>query len=383
MHKKRLSTLPRFLLLLLATSSQAAFAKGDLMQLTSVIVENHAEKIFHDSAAIGMSLVVIDNGQTINRHYGQTRLGSGIRPHQDSLIRIASLTKLMTSQVMVKLAADGKVNITDPLRQHMPEKKDIVLDHQATNPIRLYHLATHTSGLPREQPGRPAKTTVFTWPEKNARWQWIRHNRLAVSPGVRAAYSNLGYDLLADALAAAARKPYPLVFKEKISGPLQMNDTTYTPTTEQCRRLIAGKNAGPCKSSVAAIGSGGVYSTPRDMQRWMQSMLDQHQSKKSHWIDQEYQVFFKRDQLISLQGMDVAGRADGLGLGWVYMKETQDRAAMLQKTGGAGSFLTYMAMVPEKNIGIFIVITRGEGTRFKNMSNGVNRLITELARVRE
>ena len=45
---------------------------------------------------------------------------------------------------------------------------------------------------------------------------------------------------------------------------------------------------------------------------------------------------------------DVPGRADALGLGWVYMKPKDGRPGIIQKTGGAGGFITYMAMVPEK-----------------------------------
>ncbi|MGV8577611.1 serine hydrolase, partial [Pseudomonas aeruginosa] len=73
--------------------------------------------------------------------------------------------------------------------------------YNAGQPITLLNLATHTSALPREQPGKkPPKTPVFTWPTKAQRWQWLAHANVTVPPGVRAAYSNLAYDLLADAL---------------------------------------------------------------------------------------------------------------------------------------------------------------------------------------
>ena len=44
-----------------------------------------------------------------------------------------------------------------------------------------------------------------------------------------------------------------------------MKDTTYTPSPDQCRRLmVAERGASPCNNTLAAIGSGGVYSTPGD-----------------------------------------------------------------------------------------------------------------------
>lgn len=85
-------------------------------QLASQIVDQYAEHIFYNSGATGMALVVIDGNQVVNRSFGDTKPGNNLRPRPDSLIRIASITKLMTSEVMVKMAAAGQVKLTDPLR---------------------------------------------------------------------------------------------------------------------------------------------------------------------------------------------------------------------------------------------------------------------------
>ncbi len=45
------------------------------------------------------------------------------------------------------------------------------------------------------------------------------------------------------------------------------------------------------------------------------------------------------------------GRADALGLGWVYMKPKNGHPGIIQKTGGGGGFITYMAMNPQANVG--------------------------------
>lgn len=125
------------------------------------------------------------------------------------------------------------------------------------------NLATHTSALPREQPGGAAHRPVFVWPTRQQRWNWLSTATLKAAPGSQAAYSNLAFDLLADALATAAGKPYPQLFEEQITRPLGMKDTTFTPSPDQCQRLmIPEKGASPCNNTTAAIGSGGVYSTP-------------------------------------------------------------------------------------------------------------------------
>lgn len=342
-------------------------------------VDRYAEHIFYNSGATGMALVAIDGKEQLFRSYGETRPGNNQRPRPDSLIRIASLTKLMTSEVLVKLDAEGKVKLTDPLSRYAPPGKRVPTNDSG-RPIRLMHLASHTSGLPREQPGGAANRAVFTWPTYSQRWQWLQRARLSVAPGSAAAYSNLGYDLLADALAHATHQSYPALFQRLITRPLGMSNTTYTPTAAQCARLmIPARSASPCISSLAAIGSGGVYSTPDDMRRWMQQFLAGGQQPRSPYAARLLKMYYPRAKLNQVKGMDVPGKAAALGLGWVAMAPQDGHPGIIQKTGGAGGFITYMALIPEKNIGVFVVVTRSDLTRFKNMSDGVNDLVSALA----
>ncbi|MFC0226630.1 D-alanyl-D-alanine-carboxypeptidase/endopeptidase AmpH [Serratia aquatilis] len=375
-----MKTLLPSLFVALGLSAAPLASQAASSQLTSQIVDNYAEHIFYNSGATGMALVVIDGNQVVNRSFGDTKPGNDQRPRPDSLIRIASITKLMTSEVMVKLAEEGKVKITDPLRKYAP-KGAYVPSYNARQPITLLNLATHTSALPREQPGKkPPKTPVFTWPTKAQRWQWLAHASITVPPGTTASYSNLAYDLLADALAKAAGKPYGALLREKITAPLGMVDTTLTPSAEQCSRLmVAAKGPSTCRDTTAAAGSGGVYSTPRDMQRWMQQFLSSSANGyRKPTAMSEQTMYFQRQDLTSLKGMDVPGDASALGLGWVYMAPKDGLPGIIQKTGGGGGFITYMAMVPQQNVGVFVVVTRSELTKFTNMSDPVNRLVADL-----
>ena len=167
------------------------------------------------------------------------------------------------------------------------------------------------------------------------------------SAGTEAAYSNLAYDLLADARKAGNR-PYTELFRHYVTQPAGMKDTTYNPSAAQCKRLMVGFKPSDCYSTLAAIGSGGVYSTPADMQKWMQRFLSSGNTQRKATATKEQTIYFKRGHLNEIKGMDVAGEADGLGLGWVYLAPVGDIPAIYQKTGGGGGFNTYMAMIPEK-----------------------------------
>lgn len=120
-------------------------------EFASDIVDRYADHIFYGSGATGMALVVIDGNQRVFRSYGETRPGNNVRPQLDSVIRIASLTKLMTSEMLVKLLDQGTVKLNDPLSKYAPPGARVPT-YNGT-PITLVNLATHTSALPREQPG--------------------------------------------------------------------------------------------------------------------------------------------------------------------------------------------------------------------------------------
>ncbi|SEL18960.1 D-alanyl-D-alanine-carboxypeptidase / D-alanyl-D-alanine-endopeptidase [Kosakonia sacchari] len=359
------------------TSAQAAVQSPDPV-FASDIVDRYANHIYYGSGATGMAMVVIDGNQRVFKSYGETRPGSNVRPQLDSVIRIASLSKLMTSEMLVKMLDQGKVRLDDPLSKYAPPGTRVPT-YQGT-PITLVNLATHTSALPREQPGGAARRPVFVWPTYEQRWSWLSTATLKTAPGTQAAYSNLAFDLLADALSKAAGKPYPQLFEEQITRPLGMKDTTFTPSPDQCKRLmIAEKGASPCNNTLAAIGSGGVYSTPGDMMRWMQQFLSSDFYTRNSQADRMQTLIYPRNQLTRVIGMDVPGIADALGLGWVYMAPKEGHPGIIQKTGGGGGFITYIAMVPQHNVGVFVVITRSPLTRFANMSDGVNDLVSALS----
>ncbi|HGJ5875834.1 MAG TPA: serine hydrolase [Arsenophonus sp.] len=128
-----------------------------------------------------MAIIVIDNNQIITRYYGETAQGSRKKPGPNSLIRIASLTKLITSEVMIKLEEDKKLSITDPLQNYSYYGSQIPV-HNSKQPIRLYHLASHTSGLPREQPGGKIDRPVFVWPTQSNRWTWLKKAKIKCLP---------------------------------------------------------------------------------------------------------------------------------------------------------------------------------------------------------
>jgi D-alanyl-D-alanine-carboxypeptidase/D-alanyl-D-alanine-endopeptidase len=163
-----------------------------------------------------MVLVVVRDNQVIFRGYGETAPNSHQVPTQDSFLRLCSLTKIFTSDLLTKLTIDGTVSLDDPLQRFAPPH---LVVPKRIKPITLENLATHTSGLPRELGNAPPGTPHFTFPNYTTRWRWLPNQRLRSTPGTAALYSNVGFDLLCDALQSAAHKPYAALLAERPLNP--------------------------------------------------------------------------------------------------------------------------------------------------------------------
>jgi D-alanyl-D-alanine-carboxypeptidase/D-alanyl-D-alanine-endopeptidase len=317
--------------------------------------------LFHRSRSTGMVVVVVRDHETWMQSYGQTYPGSHQKPNADSLIRLCSLTKIMTTDLLVKLVADGRVSLSDPLQKFAPHNVTVpvrTVTGQSGRPITLRDLATHTAGFPREIAYPAGDSGHFTFPDYSFRWQWLPGYRLRFLPGTAAHYSNIGFDLLADALALAAGKPYPQLFADRIAKPLGLRDTTLSPTPGQCARLLVGaRNDGRCADTTAAAGSGGMYSTANDMTRWLKYLLGLP-GVPVHQDPAATATYIPASELRWTQGIGRAGVPNGIGLGWVHINQPDDPTMIIEKTGGGAGYTTYIALNPARHIGIFVAATQ-------------------------
>jgi D-alanyl-D-alanine-carboxypeptidase/D-alanyl-D-alanine-endopeptidase len=261
---------------------------------------------------------------------------------------------------------DKLVRLDDPLQKFAPSKA-VKVPAKPGHPITLAALATHTSGLPREVGRAPKDTPHFTFPDHDYRWHWLPKQVLKTTPGNVALYSNVGFDLLGDALEKAARKPYAQLLYDRTTQPLGMNETGFTPNAGQCERLLLGSHdEGPCTDTQSSAGSSGVYSTAADVTIWLKYLLtSQNPAAQAVYIDPA--------TLLKETGLDHAGVPNGIGLGWMHITAT-DGSDITEKTGGGAGFLTYIALNHTHNTAIFLAATEG-GSYQLNMFHEANNIL--------
>ena len=326
------------------------------------------------AGSTGLVLVVVRDNEVYFGGFGETAPNSGQRPTADSLLRLCSLTKIFTSDLLAKLIADHTLRLDTPLQSLAPGH--ILVPEKNGRTITLGDLATHTSGLPRETGPAPRDTPHFTFPDFAQRWSRLPSQHLRTTPGTAAAYSNVGFDLLADALQSAAHESYPQLLATRTLNPLAMHATTFTPTPAQCSHLlVSAHDQGPCAPTTASDGSSGLYSTARDMASWLKYLL-----KTQNLAAQA--AYLLPQNLRSVQGLDHAGAPTGVGLGWMHIVAPGDALTppteIVEKTGGGAGFSTYIAFNRAHHIAVFLAATDGP-FYMANIFRGANDLLLNLA----
>jgi serine-type D-Ala-D-Ala carboxypeptidase/endopeptidase len=331
--------------------------------------------MFSDSGAPGMVLVVVRGGRSIVLGYGETEKGANRAPDGASLFRLNSVTKAFAGELLVVLASEGKLRLTDPLQRFAGGAKTPSFGGRE---ITLLDLATHSAALPREMGEAPADAPPRTWPTRRERWAWLASYQLPWAPGSIAAYSNVGFDLLADAIETAGGQPYADLLRSRITAPLGMKDTGFAPTPEQCARLMIGTGLGgpgPCVDTHATDGSAGIYSTGDDMERWLRHNIEDPQEV----LALSHAVYRQRQAIPIAIGFDIAGSMAGLGLGWEAVAADGVRPLLIAKSGAGAGFMSYIAFAPGRDVGLFVAVNRLDFDMFAKLTEAANGLIATLA----
>jgi D-alanyl-D-alanine-carboxypeptidase/D-alanyl-D-alanine-endopeptidase len=333
--------------------------------------------LFLQSGSTGMVLVVVRDDHVFFRGYGETAPNSHQVPTQDSLLRLCSLTKIFTTDVLTKLVADKTVRLDDPLQRYAPAGTVVP---KRVRPITLADMATHTSGLPRELGNAPPDTPHFTFPDYRTRWRWLQNQRLRSVPGSAALYSNVAFDFLGDALQSAAHKQYAALLADRTLNPLQMQHTTFFPSAEQCGQLlVSAHNDGPCVATEATAGSSGLYSTAADMTIWLKYLLRTGSPSLPAQDASAQAVFIRPSNLVKQKGLDHAGEPTGVGLGWIHILPIDSPSHIVEKTGGGAGFETYIAINHSRRTAIFLAATDGPVDTHLNLFNAANKLLLAVA----
>ena len=180
----------------------------------------------------GTALAVTRNSQLVYaRGFGMADIQTRRPVEPDSLFRIASVSKPLTAVAVLQLVEKSKFELKDRIFDILPAKEWLPPKHdQRLRAITIRQLLHHTAGWDRDKSfdpiGRPreiAKALNKSLPVGPV--DVVRYTLtipLDFDPGMRYAYSNVGYLLLGRLIAHASGQPYEAYVKQHVLGPINV-----------------------------------------------------------------------------------------------------------------------------------------------------------------
>jgi CubicO group peptidase (beta-lactamase class C family) len=205
----------------------------------------------------------------------------------DTIFRIASMTKPITSLGVMMLYEEGKIGLDDPVTKYLPEFEHVRVltrfdsadgtydTRPPARPITIRHLLTHTSGI--------------GYAFSDARLAKIDDGKKAVAdlpllhdPGDKFTYGQ-NTAVLGRVVEKVAGQPLDAFLRARIFTPLDMHDTFFAVPADKVHRVVTvhGKMAGvlserpnPASLQSPVRGDGGLFSTARDYGTFLQLFLN-------------------------------------------------------------------------------------------------------------
>ena len=206
-----------------------------------------------------VALIMKDGNVVYHKSFGYADIDTETPMQKDSIFRIASMTKAITSVAAMTLYERGYFRLNDPIAKYLPAFADmrivsevdddgsVITTIPSKQPIRIIDLLTHTSGLSypfietRVQRSYVDSGIIdgFTVKDVDLSTQMgmLATQPLLFEPGTEFAYG-LNTDLLGRLVEVVSGKPLDQYFSEEIFEPLRMHDTYFYLPDDKADRLV-------------------------------------------------------------------------------------------------------------------------------------------------
>jgi CubicO group peptidase (beta-lactamase class C family) len=249
---------------------------GSCMAQDAARMDQIVQSYVADHHFMGTVLVARGGQVLFSKGYGSANLEWNVPNTSNTKFRLGSVTKQFTAASILLLEERGKLSINDPVKKYIPDAP------AAWDKITIFHLLTHTSGIPNFT-GFPdyQKLEPFaaTATELVARF---RDKPLDFQPGEKWSYSNSGYVLLGYLIEKITGESYEKFVEDNIFISLGMKDSGYDSNSAVITHRASGYDWQPAKNRYQNSGfihmsiphgAGALYSTTEDLLKWEQGLF--------------------------------------------------------------------------------------------------------------
>ena len=310
------------------------------------VMQRLGTAFMHQPARVGLSVGIIDNGQTYFYNFGSIEKEKHQSPTAQTVYEIGSISKTFTSLLLAHAVLEKRVDLRDDIRKYLPGTyPNLTFKGQ---PIRLVHLANTTSRLPDNLPEPTAPRsadpdTAVAGIVKSLRgytkqnfYDDLHQARLDTLPGVQPRHSNVATQLLAYILESVYQASYADLVARYIDKPLQITGLA------SAAPLPIGYNAKghpmPRLDLPTVVAAGGLRYSAADMVKYLRYQLAE------------------KDPAVVLAHQPTWGTMEEQAIGFNWnLEKTVDSQRSLQHSGGTFGCASYCEFFPAQKFGVVLL----------------------------
>jgi CubicO group peptidase (beta-lactamase class C family) len=309
----------------------------------------------------GVAAGVWADGRELYACHGVTSVDNPLPVDRDTLYLLGSVTKTCTATTLLRLVADGRVELDAPVRRYVPELR--LKDERAAAQVTVLNLLNHTAGLDWGliddfgEGDDALAAYVARMAELN----------LVARPGERASYSQAGYNLA----GRVVEKVTGLTFEQAVAAlvfePLGLSHSFFARDDIMTRRFVVGHNhdqdgtlsiARLWRRSRGDNPGGGIASSAADQLRWARFQLGDGRAPSGERVLPAELLHRMRQPTVALRASTLG---DAIGIGW-FLREVGG-VGTVGHGGSANGQFAELLLVPERDFAVVALSNAGpDGT---------------------
>ena len=305
----------------------------------------------------GVAVGVWADGKESYACHGVTSVDNPLPVDRDTLFILGSVTKTYTATTLVRLVAEGKVELDASVRRYVPELK--LKDEQAADKITVLNLLNHTSGL-------DWGVTADTGEGDDALARYVAklaELELIAQPGARASYSQAGYNLVGRLIEKVTDLTYERAVASLIFEPLGLSHSFFARDDIMTRRFAVGHNRSEDGTlSIARLWrrwrgenpGGGLVSSASDQLRWARFQLGDGRVESGERVLPTEVLQRMKKPTVALRGSSLG---DAIGISW-FLREV-DGVRTVGHGGSANGQFAELLTVPERRFAVVSLSNAG------------------------
>ena len=305
----------------------------------------------------GVAAGVWAGGREVYACHGVTSIENPLPVDPDTVFVIGSVTKTFTATAMMRLVADGKVDLEAPVRRYVPEFT--LTDERAAAAITVLNLLNHTAGLDWRMSAETGEgdDALALYVAKMADSEPI------APPGARASYSQVGYNLAGRVIEMVTGLSFERAVASLLLEPLGLSHTFFFAAEVMTRRFAVGHNLAPdgtlsvarqWKDTRANNPGGDAGSSVADVVRWAKFHLGDGRAATGAQVLPAAVLAQMRQPTAELRGSSLG---DALGIGW-FLRDIGGVAAVGHDGSANGQFANLLT-VPDRGFAVAVLSNAG------------------------